>query len=65
MNNIEITKAELRNLRELPDFDLTMILSDIHDNGWPVARETLKAAVTAVLKNHGKSTGRREKDPLA
>jgi hypothetical protein len=56
MKNIKITAEELRQLRELPDFDLTMILSDIHDNGWLVARKTLAAAVRAVLKNNGVST---------
>lgn len=32
--NIEITGEELSAVRKLNDFDLTMLLSEIHDNGW-------------------------------
>jgi hypothetical protein len=39
--NIKITKAELRFIRTLQDFDLTMFLSEVHDHGWPVARKLL------------------------
>ena len=51
--NIEITEQELKNLRSLADFDLTMILSDIHDHGWPLARKTLAAAVEAAAVRRG------------
>lgn len=33
-NNLEITEDELKFIRSLEDFDLIMLLSEIHDNGW-------------------------------
>jgi hypothetical protein len=32
--NISITKQELERIRALGDFDLEMLLSEIHDFGW-------------------------------
>jgi len=58
-DNIDITKKELRDIRNLPDFDLTMILSEIHDHGWPLARKTLQAAVLAIKQNKNQSTDKR------
>ena len=40
-DNIEITPQELAFIRSLEDFDLTMFLSELHDHGWPIARELL------------------------
>jgi hypothetical protein len=34
MKNIRISKRELQMIRELDDFDLTMLLSQINDTGW-------------------------------
>jgi hypothetical protein len=48
MENIDITPEEIEQVRRLPDFDLTMILSEIHDHGWPMARRTLAMAVEAI-----------------
>lgn len=39
--NQELAPEELRKIRALEDFDLTMLVSEIHDHGWPVARRTL------------------------
>ena len=44
-DNQEISTGELKAIRELDDFDLTMILSEIHDHGWPVAKVTLALAL--------------------
>lgn len=33
-DNIEITTEELGRIRQLGDFDLTMLLSEIHHLGW-------------------------------
>jgi len=41
MNNQEVTKQELAKIRSLDDFDLIMLISEIHDHGWTVARRTL------------------------
>lgn len=32
--NQKITKKELNQIRSLPDFDLKMLISEIHDHGW-------------------------------
>lgn len=47
MENIKISKDELKSIRCLSDFDLVMILSKIHDHGWPMARRTLGYALEA------------------
>ena len=49
--NIEITKLELDQIRKLPDFDLTMFLSEIHDHGWPKSRRTLQMIVEYLSKS--------------
>ena len=47
-DNIQVSKSELNLIRGLKDFDLTMLLSEINDNGWvkaknlmPLIRKTL------------------------
>ena len=45
---IEITEAELRELRQLPDEHLVTVLSDINERGWKAAKRTL-AALLVVL----------------
>jgi hypothetical protein len=47
-DNIHVSKSELKFIRGLKDFDLTMILSEINDHGWikaknlmPLIRKTL------------------------
>ncbi len=50
MKNIDITPKELAQIRALADFDLTMLLSDIHDCGWPAAKTTLRAIMEAMQK---------------
>lgn len=49
-DNQEISSTELQAIRLLGDFDLTMILSEIHDHGWPVARRTLQMALVSIEK---------------
>jgi hypothetical protein len=36
-----VTDEELDMIRGLNDFDLIMLISEIHDHGWPIARKTL------------------------
>ena len=45
--NIEITAAELRELRQLPDGDLVTLLSAIETEGWDAAKRTLAAMLVA------------------
>lgn len=40
-DNIDITKDEMTQIRHLGDFDLKMLLSEIHDHGWPMAQKLL------------------------
>jgi hypothetical protein len=37
-----ISKAQIEKIRTLDDFDLTMLISEIHDHGWPAALKTLE-----------------------
>jgi uncharacterized protein YdaT len=39
--NQQVTEKELAKIRRLSDFDLIMLISEIHDHGWPTARKTL------------------------
>jgi excisionase family DNA binding protein len=39
--NITVSQEELAAIRGLSDFDLTMILSEISDHGWPAAQGLL------------------------
>jgi hypothetical protein len=39
--NQKITPEQLAKIRRLKDFDLIMLISEIHDHGWPVAAATL------------------------
>ena len=36
-DNQDISTAQLALIRSLDDFDLKMLLSEIHDHGWSVA----------------------------
>lgn len=39
--NQKVTKAQMEKIRKLEDFDLIMLISDIHDHGWGIAKDTL------------------------
>ena len=47
MDNQPITPGELAQIRSLNDFDLTMLLSEIHDHGWLMARRLLPMIIEA------------------
>ncbi len=47
MSNQPVTPAEVEQIRKLDDFDMTMLVSEINDHGWPVARRTLAMMVEA------------------
>lgn len=42
MENQSITPDQLAQIRALNDFDLIMLLSEIHDNGWDQGAKLLK-----------------------
>jgi len=39
--NRQVYREELHKIRHLEDFDLVMLISEIHDHGWETARKTL------------------------
>jgi hypothetical protein len=41
-NNQLVTQEQLAKIRALDDFDLIMLISEIHDNGWSIASRTLE-----------------------
>ena len=41
-DNQKLTPKEIEAIRALEDFDLVMLVSEIHDHGWPEARTTLR-----------------------
>lgn len=48
--NIAVTAGELESIRNLTDFDLTMLLSEIHDHSWPMAHNLLPLIVASSAK---------------
>jgi hypothetical protein len=40
--NQKVTKEQLEKIRNLDDFDLVMLISEINDNGWKIAARTLE-----------------------
>jgi hypothetical protein len=40
--NQRVSKTECDAIRKLTDFDMKMLVGDIHDHGWPVGRVTLR-----------------------
>jgi len=41
MPNQKVTPEQIAKIRKLDDFDLIMLISEIHDQGWPMAQRTL------------------------
>lgn len=50
--NLKIQKKYLELIRRLDDFDLTMLLSEINDNGWEDALKLLKTIEEVIFKNY-------------
>ena len=48
-DNQKVTVIERQMIRRLDDFDLTMLISEIHDHGWAVARQTLRMMPSAYV----------------
>jgi len=38
----QVAPEEIRKIRGLDDFDLTVFVSELHEHGWSVAAETLE-----------------------
>ena len=43
-----VTKSQCDFIRSLEDFDLTMLISEIHEHGWKQARELLPLIKEAI-----------------
>lgn len=39
--NLDISTEDLSFIRSLADFDLIMLISEVHDHGWEMAEKTL------------------------
>jgi hypothetical protein len=39
--NQVVSKEQIEKIRRLGDFEITMLISEIHDHGWPMAAKTL------------------------
>ena len=50
--NQKISDTELSAIRSLGNFDLTMLLSEIHDHGWPEAKTTLYIMLNSLGKKN-------------
>jgi hypothetical protein len=48
--NLPIPSEDLAFIRSLGDFDLLMLLSEINDHGWVVAKRTLEMIRESVQK---------------
>jgi hypothetical protein len=58
----DIADSELRIIRTLSDFDLRMLISEIHDHGWQQARKLLPMMVkTQDESDYGKAYPARSK----
>lgn len=55
--NQRISSQELATIRSLDDFDLTMLISEIHDHGWPVADRLLPTIVAANARRRMRPEG--------
>lgn len=51
--NQKPTPDELKAIRMMDDFDLTMLISEIHDHGWPVAKTLLPMIAASERENVG------------
>ncbi len=49
-DNQDISTAQLALIRALDDFDLKMLLSEIHDHGWPAAKKLLHLILLSVAR---------------
>lgn len=53
MKNIRISPKQIEFIRSLPDFDLKMMLSEINDHGWEVAKRMIPDMMNAPhIKEH-------------
>lgn len=56
--NVNVSKDELEKIRQLGDLDLQMLLSEIHDFGWPNGG---RALLPLIWKSHLKEARKSEK----
>ncbi len=45
--NQHVAPWEIKAIKALDVFDMVMLISEIHDYGWPMARKTLQAMLAA------------------
>lgn len=52
--NQKITPDEMTAIRTMSEFDLTMLISEIHDHGWPEGRKLIPMILEANQKREQK-----------
>ena len=55
MKNQSLHQYDRDKIRSLDDFDLEMLISEIHDHGWPMAQRTLALMPHLAIKNEQKN----------
>jgi hypothetical protein len=55
MTNQKVTPEQLAKIRRLDDFDLIMLISEVHEHGWLTAARTLammpdKSPIRSVIR---------------
>ena len=54
------SRPDLQFIRALKDFDLIMLISEVHDHGWPMAKRTLDMMKNR-LRNNEQNEGEQMK----
>ena len=68
-DNRTVSPVECEAIRSLSDFDMTMLISEIHDHGWPHARPILRLMPDVSdkfddLREVQKQAARAEREPI-
>ena len=50
--NQRVLLRHAEKIRHLDDFEIVMLISEIHDHGWPLASKTLELMPTMDWRNH-------------
>lgn len=58
-DNQQISEEECEQIRGMCDFDLRMLLSEIHDHGWPIAKKLLP-----LIRQATEKFGYRREEPI-
>jgi hypothetical protein len=60
MKNVTMSNSELESIKKMCDFDLIMLVSEINDHGWEVARRLIPMIQEATASHGDRRTERRQ-----